>query len=359
MKIALVHEMLVKLGGAERVLLKLNEMYPKSPIYTLLHDEAQTKEWFKGSKIHPSYLQRLFGLARHPKWLLSRMPEAIEQFDFSRYDAVISSSSAFAHGIKVPEGVKHISYVHSPMRYAWDYAHEYSKGMSKLMRFLVASKLKDIRVWDYEVASRPKIIVANSEHVQKRISKYWRQTSMVIHPPVEVKKFSPSAQHEDYFLIVSALTPFKRIDLAVQAFNKIKRRLVIIGDGAQRKILESMAGDTIEFLGRKPDAVVREYMENCRALIFPGEEDFGITPVEAMAAGKPVLAYGVGGVLESVRAGVSGEFFNEATPESLLEGLTTLMRNESSYQPKKIRALAEQFDESVFEEKMQRVLRKS
>jgi glycosyltransferase involved in cell wall biosynthesis len=283
------------------------------------------------------------------------MPGAIEQFDFSKFDAVISSSSAFAHGIKSDE-VKHLCYCHSPMRYAWDYSHEYTKKMSAPMRFLTANLLSDIRLWDYRTASRPHRIIANSKHVRKRIAKYWRREAEVIYPPVNVTAYDPTKSHEDFFLIVSALTPFKRIDLAIQAFNKVGRKLVIIGDGAQRKILEDMAKSNVEFLGRKPDFVVREYMQNCRALIFPGEEDFGITPVEAMAAGKPVLAYGQGGVLESIEAGKSGEFFCDLTVDSFLDGLMRLMLNEKHYDYKKIRKIAESFDESIFEERIKKLI---
>lgn len=351
MKVALVHEILVKLGGAERVVYKLLDMYPNSPIYTLLCDAKVTEEWFKGAEIHPSHLQRYYKALKSPKWLLAKMPGAIERFDFSQFDVVISSSSAFAHGLKTGD-IKHITYCHSPMRYAWDFTHEYSKNKSSWMRFMIASMLTDIRVWDYQTAQQPQKIVANSEHVKKRIAKYWRRDAEVIYPPVNVKAFEPTADHQDYFLIVSALTPFKQVDLAIRAFNKIGRKLVIIGDGAQRKVLESISKPNIEFLGRKPDAVVREYMQNCRAFIFPGEEDFGIAPVEAMAAGKPVLAYGVGGVLESVEAGKSGEFFSELSEDSFLKGLTRLMVNEKHYDYREIRKRAELFDESVFEEKM-------
>jgi len=357
MKIALVHEMLVKLGGAERVVRKLLDMYPKSPIYTLIHDKKKTDEWFENTNVHPSYLQRYYGAVKSPKWLLPKMAGAIEQFDFQKFDAVISSSSAFAHGIKTGE-VKHICYCHSPMRYAWDYTHQYTRKKSFFMKLTTAKLLTGVRVWDYMASERPDRIVANSKHVQKRIEKYWRKKADVIYPPVNTKAFTATGDHEDYFLIVSALTPFKRIDLAVKAFNKLGRKLVVIGDGAQRKILESMAQPNIEFLGYKDDSVVREYMQNCRALIFPGEEDFGITPVEAMAAGKPVLAYGVGGVLETVVPGKSGEFFAQPNEQSMIDGLTRLMMNEKDYDYKNIRKIAEKFDESVFEEKMSRIIKK-
>ena len=357
MKIALVHEMLVKLGGAERVVRKLLDMYPKSPIYTLLYDAKNTDEWFEKTKVHPSYLQRYYDAMKSPKWLLPKMANAIEQFDFREFDAVISSSSAFVHGVKTGD-VKHLCYCHSPMRYGWDYTHQYTRKMSFLMRLATARLLTDIRIWDYMSADRADKIIANSKHVQKRIAKYWRKKADVIYPPVSVKSFTPTANHEDYFLIVSALTPFKRIDLAIKAFNKLGRKLIIIGDGGQRKILEDMAQPNIEFLGHKEDEMVREYMENCRALIFPGEEDFGITPVEAMAAGKPVLAYGVGGVLESVVPGKTGEFFVQPNERSMMDGLTKLMLNEKDYDYKKIRKIAEKFDESVFEEKMKKAIKK-
>jgi len=356
MKIALVHEMLTKLGGAERVLKTLTKMYPKAPIYTLFHNKEKTDEWFKDKKIHPSYLQAYYNWLS-PKWMLSKMPKAIEQFDFRNYDVVISSSSAFAHGIKTGPNTKHICYCHSPMRYAWDYTHEYTKGYPGLMRYLIAKKLNAIRQWDFRTADRADKIIANSKHVQKRIEKYWRKKSEVIYPPVNVKRFNVKRSHEDFFLIVSALTPFKRIDLAIRAFNKLGRKLIIIGDGAQRKVLEDMAKDNIEFLGYKEDGVVRDYFENCRAFIFPGEEDFGITPVEAMAAGKPVLAYGAGGVTESVQEGVSGEFFHELTPESIMHGMTKLMLNEKNYDYRKIRHIAEEFGEEIFMDKFKKLIR--
>jgi len=358
MKIALVHEMLVKLGGAERVLKSLADLYPKAPIYTLFHDKKRMKDWFGDKKIHPSNLQKWYKLGIKPKYLLSKMPKAVEKWNFGHFDVVISSSSAFAHGIKTEKNTKHICYCHSPMRYAWDFTHEYTKNYSPFMRYLIANKLNKIRQWDFMTSSRPDVLITNSKHVQKRIQKYWRRDCEVIYPPVDVKRFTPTKHHEDYFLIVSALTPFKQIDLAIRTFNKIGRKLVIIGDGAQRDYLQSIAKSNIEFLGYKEDHAVRDYIENCRAFIFAGEEDFGITPVEAMAAGKPVLAYGAGGVLESVQAGVSGEFFSHPTPESLEDGLARLLANENSYDIQKIRSIAEQFDKSVFEERMKKLITK-
>jgi glycosyltransferase involved in cell wall biosynthesis len=357
MNIALAHEMLIKLGGAERVVKELSDMFPKAPIFTIFNDKKRTDEWFGDKKIHASKLQKWFSLGIPPKFMLSKMPKAVEQLNFSNYDVVISSSSAFMHGIKTGKNTKHICYCHSPMRYAWDYAHEYTKHYSPLMKFVIAEKLKKIRQWDFMSSDRPNVIIANSEHVKKRIEKYWRKDSIVIHPPVDVKRFTPTGHHEDYFLIVSALTPFKKIDLAIHTFNRIGRKLIIIGEGAQKKYLQSIAKDNIEFLGYKDDHTTRDYFENCRAFIFPGEEDFGITPVEAMAAGKPVLAYGVGGVTESVQPGISGEFFYRQTPESLEDGLARLLANEKNFDPQKIRKSAEKFDKGVFAEKIQKIIK--
>jgi len=357
MKIALVHEMLHKFGGAERVVRKFADFYPESPIYTNFYDKELTDKWFSGKKIHPSYLQRYYEWFKNPKFFVGKMAGAFNQFDFSSYDLVISSSSAFAHTIKTGSKTKHISYVHSPMRALWDNTHKFQREQSAIMKLPVASLLSDLRILDYYAADRADLLIANSKHVQKRIAKFWRQESKVIYPPVQVNKYKPRQGHEDYFLMLTALTPFKRIDIAIRAFNKLRRRLIIIGDGAQRKVLESIANSNIEFLGFKEDAMAREYMENCRAFIFCNEEDFGIAPVEAMAAGKAVIAYGVGGVTESVQPGISGEFFYEQTPEALIDAVTKFMLNEKNYDSKKIRKIADQFDESVFEREFKRTVK--
>lgn len=353
MNLALVHDQLIKLGGAERVLSVLADLYPKAPIYTLIYDEKKVGHVFPKARIRPSPLQHFPRfLQNRRRYFFPMMPRFIESFDFSDFDLVLSSSTAFSHGIVTDLKTKHLSYCHSPMRYAWDWTHPYleENHIYGFKRRVVQKLLSDLRVWDYYASDRVDQYLANSRNVEQRIKKYYRKESAVLYPPVNLDRFSVSKNRENYFLIVSTLAPYKNVELAVHLFNKIQKKLVIIGDGDDRARLERLAGPTIDFLGYKPDEVVREYLQNCRALIFPGEEDFGIVPVEAMACGKPVLAYGKGGVLESVVAGISGEFFNEPTVDSMEDGLARLMAHEPKYDVNKIRHCSEPFAQVHFEE---------
>lgn len=351
MKIALVHDFLVKLGGAERVLKVLSEMFPNAPIYTLIYDGKATGDIFPPTKIRTSNLQKWSRYLGH-RLLIPFYQKAVEKWDFSEYDIVISSSNAFVHGIITPVKTKHICYYHSPMRYAWDWTNEYrdEQDFSAIISGLWTVFLNKLRMWDRLAAERPDIVIANSKNVAKRIEKYYRQNPKIIYPPVNVDRFKPNPKDEGYFLIVSTLSPYKRVDIAVELFNKLRKKLVIIGDGSQKRDLQRLAGEHVEILGFKSDEVVKEYMENCKALIFPGEEDFGIVPVEAMACGKPVLAYGKGGVSESVIDGVTGEFFEKQTLESMEEALAKLLKKE--FKPEACRAQAEKFSRDVFEKKI-------
>lgn len=360
MNVALIHDYLTRLGGAERVLAALAEMFPKAPIYTILYDEEKTGAVFTKEKITASELQKLpYLLRKNPKYLLPFLPRAVEEWDFSKFDLVVSSSSAFAHGIITGTKTRHVCYFHSPMRFAWDWTHEYMKEQQRpgfIKRAAAAALLKKIRMWDQASSDRPDTAIANSEHVRRRIKKYYRRDSAVIYPPVDLSRFKISYESEDYFLIVSTLTPYKRIDLAIQLFNRIRRKLIIIGDGPQRKFLESIAGDTINFLGFKDDLAIAEYLKNCRALIFPGEEDFGITPVEAMACGKPVLAFGEGGARETIIPGITGEFFREPSAASMEDGLGRLIKEEKNYNPEACRRQARQFSKEKFIDEMSKIL---
>ncbi len=359
MKVALVHDFLVKLGGAERVLKTLTDIFPRAPIYTLFYDEARVGHVFPKSQVITSDLQNMPKfLQKRRRYLLPSMPKAIESFDLSEFDLVISSNTAMSHGIVTNTDTKHICYCHSPMRYAWDWTHQYmqEQRVGPIKRMAIRHILKKLRIWDYYSSDRVDHYIANSENVRRRIQKYYRKDADVIYPPVDTQRFKVTPNHENYFLIVSTLTPYKNIELAVHLFNKVRKKLIIIGDGSDRKRLESMAGPHIDFLGFKPDEVVREYMQNCRAFVFPGEEDFGMTPVEAMACGKPVLAYGKGGAMETVIAGQTGEFFEELTVKSMENGLARLFVNEPRYDHKKIRKHAEKFDRKYFIEGIEKLV---
>ncbi len=353
MKIALVHDFLIKLGGAERVLKVFADMYPDAPIYTLLYDEKVCGKVFPASRVRASYLQGMPKFLRsRQKYLLPFMPRAVESFDLTDYDLIISSSNAYAHGVLVSSTTKHVCYCHSPMRYAWDYTHEYmqEQNAGRLKKYMANKIIHKIRQWDQVAADRVDTYIANSNHVRKRIKKYYRKDSEILYPPVDTRRFKPQKEHNNYFLIVSTLSPYKKIDLAVHLFNKIGKELIIIGDGSQYDYLKSIAASNVHLMGFKDDDTVKKYMEGCRALIFPGEEDFGITPVEAMACGKPVLAYGKGGALETIIPGETGEFFYEPTIESMEDGLGRLIVNEPNYNAEKIHKHAVQFSKQKFVE---------
>ncbi|QQR54862.1 glycosyltransferase [Candidatus Peregrinibacteria bacterium] len=358
-KVAFVHDFLLRPGGAERVLKVLMELYPEAPVYTLLYDEKKMGHLFPRERVKTSYLQKFprFLPGMH-KLLFPLMPGAMERLDFSDYDVVVSSSSAYAHGVVTNLETRHICYYHSPMRYAWDYTHQYLKEqqLGMIGESVVSGLLHEVRMWDYLAAKRVDLKLANSKTVQDRIRKYYREDSLVIHPPVDTERFRPHKKNEGYFLIVSQLTKYKRIDLAVELFNRIGKRLVIIGQGPDAKRLQSMAANNIDFLGYKSDDVTKEYFENCRAFIFPGEEDFGIAPVEAMACGKPVLAYRKGGLTETMIEGVTGEFFNELSVESMEAGLTQLLIHEKEFDAEKIAKHAQQFSEKAFKKAMKSMI---
>lgn len=352
LKVAIVAELLVKMGGAERVVKKLAEMYPEAPIYTLLFDEDKCGRDFSAGRVKSSFLQKFPAfMRRRYRWLLPLMPYAVESFDLSGYDLVISSSSAFAHGVLTNSESLHVCYCHSPMRYAWDYTHEYllEKWFNPVKRSLARRTLEKIRLWDKVASDRPDFYVGNSRHVQQRISKYYRLPSDLIYPPVDTKKFKPNPENHGYYLIMSTLAAYKKIDLAINLFNKTGKKLVIVGDGPERDFLESMAGKNIEFRGRLTDEECRGLMENCRAFIFPSEEDFGITMIEALAAGKPVLAYKAGGATEFIKPGFNGEFFEKQDLASMEDALGRLIVHEKKYDAKEISKDAARFSSERFE----------
>lgn len=356
MKIALVHDWLPTMGGAERVLSDFVELYPDAPIYTLICNRSKMEEPLKSANIITSHLQKKKEITNHRK-LFPYMPTAIESFDLTGYDVVLSSSSSVAKGVITHPDSLHVCYCHSPMRYAWEFSYEYAAKMSgrgKLVQKLLDYFLTWIRVWDYASAARVDYFIANSENVAKRIKKHYRRDAIVIPPPVRCNLFNISEEDGDFFLVVSRFQEYKRVDIAIEACNRLGLKLKIVGDGPDAKKLKAMAGPTVEFLGRASDDEVKELYKHCRAFLFPGEEDFGITPLEAMASGRPVIAYGKGGALETVVDGVTGLFFKEQTADSLVEALKSF--ETMKFDKKVLRAHAEKFDEAVFKERISRFI---
>ncbi|MDD2646887.1 MAG: glycosyltransferase [Patescibacteria group bacterium] len=360
MKVALVHDFLTQYGGAEKVLEVLHEVWPDAPVYTLFYDKNGFGDKFKGWDIRVSPIQNLpFGVS-HYRWYLGLMPMAIERFDLRGYDLVISAASGCAKGILTHKNTKHFSYCYSPTRYLWSDAYDYLNGLrsgEKIFRKLLPPLLTYLRNWDYLAAQRADKIIAISDFIKKRIKKYYhREADAIIYPPVEVNQFYISPEIGDYYLLVSRLRPYKKIDLAIQAFNKLKIPLKIIGTG-QDASLKKIAGPFIEFLGSVDEETKAKYLSHCKALIFPQEEDFGIVPVEAMASGRPVIAYRAGGALEIVEEGKTGMFSNEQTWENLAE--TVIKFNPENFDPKYIRSQAEKFSKERFKKELLLFLREN
>lgn len=343
--------------------MKLREIFPDAPIYTLLYDEEKMGGVLAEADIRPSFLQKLPKFIRHrQKHLLPFLPVAAETFDLREFNLVISSSSAFAKSIITRPGTTHICYCHAPSRFLWDWNKQYidEQGFGPVRRALAALAVNYLRIWDKSSSRRPDYFIANSRATREKIQKYYRRDAFIIYPPVYLPTLEQfrEAEDENYFLIVSQLTAYKHIDLAVGAFNRLKLPLLIIGDGPEKEKLEELAGPTIQFLGAKNDEEKNTYLKNCTGFIFAGEDDFGIAPVEAMGWGKPVLAFGRGGALETVLPGVTGEFFDDATPEVLADGVRRLRENLANYSPLVIHKWAEKFSEERFVREMVDFLKK-
>ena len=353
MKVALVHDWGNQVGGAEGVLLALKEMFPDAPVYMSMYDPAVMPAVCRTWEIHTSFMDRLPLVKRHHQPFLPLYPLAFEQFDFSEFDLVLSNKSGFCHGIITPPQTLHIDYCLTPTRYVWDYrSYARREGIGRLVNFLLQPLLSYLRTWDRLAADRVDHFVAISRQVQRRIRKHYRRDSTVIYPPVETDRFSLGDRHDDYFLIVSRLIPYKRIDLAVRAFNELGLPLKIAGSGRDRQALEQIASPNVELLGRVPDDELPTLLQRCRAFIFPGVEDFGITPLQANAAGRPVIAYRAGGALDTVVEGRTGLFFDEPTPESLAAAVRAL--EAMAFEPEAIRQHALHFDKTVFQRELKR-----
>ncbi len=356
MKIALVHDYLNQYGGAERVLEVLCEIFPEAPIYALLYDERMTGGVFKEREIHTSFLQKLPFARKHHRIFPLLMPLAIEQFDLSYYDIVLSVSASFAKGVITKPHTKHINYCLTPTRFLWDDSHRYIDEFRYPwpIRKLVPFFITYLRLWDKEAALRVDKFVAISNFVKSRIKKYYNRDAAIIYPPVDAHKYYISDKVSDYFLMVGRLVPYKRFDLAVKVFNAIGKPLKIIGDGPERKRLEKlvhrggMAKPNIEFLGLVSDYKMPEIYSRAQAVIFPQEEDFGIVPLEAMASGRPVIACRGGGALETILENQTGVFFDEQTEISLAQAIGRYYL--TPWNPAAIRAHALKFGKEVFRE---------
>lgn len=356
MRVAIVHYWLVSMRGGEKVVEALCDMYPDADIFTLVYDESRVSEKIRKHKIFTSFLQRIPGAIKAYQSLLPLMPFALESFDLSDYDLIISSESGPAKGIIPPPQATHVCYCHSPMRYLWDHYHVYRSHAGLASRLMMPMLAPLLRSWDVNTSLRVDRFIANSHHVRDRIGKYYRRPATVLYPPVNVDDFKPAASLEDFYLCAGQLVPYKRVDLAVKAFTRMKRNLVVIGEGSQMEELKRMAGPSVTFLGRAPFPVLKEKLARCRALIFPGEEDFGMVPVEAMASGRPVIAYGSGGALETVVPGVSGILFDTQSVDALIEAVVDFEATEHRFHPEMLQAHAEQFSLRKFTAGMQAII---
>lgn len=352
MKLAIVHDWLTNMGGAERIIRIFHELFSDAPIYTLVYNEENMPQDFRNMDIHTSFIQKLPFAEKKYQSYLPLMPTAVEQFDLSEYDMILSSSTACAKGVIPKTDTLHICYCNTPMRYAWDMYHEYTSSKGRISKIIIAFLMNYIRLWDRLSADRVDYFIANSKNVARRIQKHYKRDAEVIYPPVNTNFYTPCGQAGDYYLIVSRLVPYKKIDLAVEAFNRLGLPLKIIGDGSELKTLKSRAKTNIEFLGKLSDEEVRDYYRGCKAFIFPGEEDFGITPVEAQACGRPVIAYGKGGALETIVDQVTGMFFYEQSVEALTKAVTVFEETIDNYNTEKIRQNALNFSEEVFKNKI-------
>lgn len=352
MRVAIVHDWLTNLGGGERVVEALTEAYPEAPIYTSVYDPSGIN-LFDKKEIRSSFLQSLpMAKSRHQLYPMLRR-YAFESFDLSSYDVVISSSSAEAKGVITNTNTLHVSYIHTPTRYYWSGYQDYidSPGLgffSPLARAVLPKVVKNMRRWDFAAAQRADHLVANSKTVQERVSKYYKRDSQIIFPPVEVDRFNTSDNEEDsdYYLVVSRLIPYKRVDLAVQACSELNKRLIVVGDGSELAKLRKMASNNVEFVDNADDKLVAELYSQCKALIFTAYEDFGIVPVEAMATGTPVITYGYGGASESVIDSQTGIFFNTQSVESLKEAISRF--EQMKFSKGAIRTHAEKFSKTRF-----------
>lgn len=351
-RVAIIHYWLVNMRGGEKVLEELCEIFPAADIFTHVLDENKISGRILNHRIQTSFINRLPGAIRHYQEYLPLMPLALEQLDLNRYDLVISCESGPAKGVITSPNCVHVCYCHTPMRYLWDMYHEYLKTQNVFIRWMMRPLMHYLRLWDFASAARVDYFIANSNYVARRIQKYYKREAKVIYPPVNTKEFSISDKQGDFYLFVGQLVAYKKADLVVETFNKIDKKLVVIGDGEQLQLLKKIAKDNIQILGRQSFDVVKQHLATCKALIFPGVEDFGMVPVEAMASGRPVIAYRKGGAVETVVENETGIFFDEQTSSALVEAIYKYEKIQAQFDPFRIVEHAKGFDVSQFKYKI-------
>lgn len=352
MRVAIVHYWLVHMRGGEKVVEALCELFPNADLYTHAYDRSAMSDTIRRHRVRTTFVGRLPGAIRHYEKYLPLMPFALEALDLDAYDLVLSSESGPAKGVRPASGALHLCYCHTPMRYVWDMYEEYRAAAGPVTRAAMPPIVRLLRRWDRKTAARVDHFVANSRNVRDRIRRHWDREAEVIHPPVDTDRFAPAGSPDDFYLVAGALVGYKRADLAVEAFNRLGKPLVVIGGGKELERLRRMAGPTVTVMGRQPDEVLADHYARCRALLFPGVEDFGIVPVEAMASGRPVIALARGGALETVREGVSGLFFREQTVEALIDAVRSFEAAESTFSSARIVEHARRFDRSLFKRRM-------
>lgn len=358
-RLAIAHDYLNQLGGAERVVAVMRQMFPEAPVYTLFYDNQKMWPEMKDATIVPSFLQRFPWVIGHFKLFFWLYPFVASSVTIEDYDVVLSSSSAYAKGFRVRKNAHgqkpiHICYCHTPMRFAWDFERYIENTTSNTTLRTMAKQLVPLlKWWDKRTAKTVDVFIANSSIVQERIRNVYGREARVIHPPVTMR-VQPPAEPQDYFLVVSRLVAYKRIDLAVQACTMAGLRLLVVGEGPDKARLQALAGPSVEFVGWQDEDAVTNYMRECLAFIFPGEEDFGITPVEVNSLGRPVVAYKAGGALDTVIEGVNGTFFKEQTPESLVTALHAV--HSRQWNPEAIVFAARRFERDLFVQRIMSVI---
>lgn len=352
MKVAIIHYWWMSNRGGEAVCSAIAELYPDADIFIHVCDEQVVRQAlpanFRGN-LYRTFISKLPKARKHYQKYLPLMPLALEQLDLSDYDLIISSESGPAKGVITRPDSVHVCYCHSPMRYVWDMYHEYLSGAGRLVRTLFPVIAHWLRVWDRLSADRVDYFIANSTFVASRIRKFYRRESEIIYPPVNVSDFNPKLERSDFYLCLGQLVAYKRADMAVEAFNSLGLPLVVVGEGELLEPLKKIAGPNVKLMGRQPFSVIQDLLQRCRGLIFPGIEDFGIVPVEAMAAGAPVVAYGKGGALDTVIHGKTGILFHEQSVEALIEAVGRLERGEFDFSPSEMHLHAQGFAKPVFQ----------